>query len=128
MRGKELEVYDTLSLPQNEFDGIFMNCAFYYIHPSKQKEEMDRLLRSVKDGGYLFLTDVPTVKKIPVLYKDMHGIKKFTVCAVARLTTVYQFNLGGFFVNEKKIKKWFPDTIVEDEWCDYRSIFIIKKT
>ena len=128
MAQKGLTVYDAADLPTDAFDAIYMNGAFYYIHPKKWRSEIERLLMSVKEGGYLFLTDVPTVKKIPILHKNLNGFRKFLVCTFERMTTVYQFDLGGFFVEEKKIKKWFPETVVEDEWCDYRSFFIIKKT
>ena len=127
MTKKKLTVYDAENLPENTFDGIFMNGAFYYIHPRKWKSEIERLLKSIKDDGNLFLTDVPTVRKIPVLNKKLKGFRKVLINLFQKITTVYQFDLGGFFVNEKKIKKWFPQTIIEDEWCDYRSFFIIKK-
>lgn len=126
IREKDIDLVDSNDLPDDTFDAILMNGAFYYIHPSNWWKEIKRLLKSVKDGGYLFLTDVPTVKKRYLLYKK-DGIKDYIFNLLVKMTDVYQYDLGGFFVNEEIIKKWFPNTIVEDEWCNYRSHFIIKK-
>lgn len=128
LREKGLSVFDSENLPENQFDAIIMNGAFYYIHPSLWKSEINRLLLSLKNGGYLFLTDVPTIQKMHLLKYGYTGLKKSLDVFVSRLTGVYQPTLGGFFVDEKIIKKWYPQTIVEDEWCYYRSHFIIKKS
>lgn len=124
---KGLEVFNSEDLPKNKFDIILMNGAFYYIHLKNMKNEIDRLIRSLKDGGFLFLTDIPTVQKSHLLYGNHKGIRASLGKTVDKLTCVYQFELGGFFVNENMIKRCFPQTDVVDSWCYYRSHFIIKK-
>lgn len=128
LQDKGFRTFDADNLTENEFDAIYMNGAFFYVHPKMWKTEINRLLLSLRQGGYLFLTDVPTVKKIPLSREKCKGVKKAIVILLSKVTQVYQPNLGGFYVDERKIKKYFPQTIVEDEWCAYRSIFVIKKS
>ena len=127
MQEKGLNVYDAEKLPNGAFDAIFFNCAFYYIHPSKWKSEIKRILAAVKQGGYLFLTDVPTTQKMHVLLEGYSPLKQLILWFIWRITTIYQIELGGYFVDEKQIKQWFPQTIVESLWCPYRSAFVIRR-
>ena len=129
-------MFDSENLPENHFAAIYMNGAFYYIHPSLWRSEINRLLLSLKNEGYLFLTDVPTLQKhiLSVLsIKDSStGLKTRLIKSldifVTKLTGVYLLEAGVFYVDEKIIKKWYPQTIIEDEWNKERSFFIIRKS
>ena len=124
-------MFDSENLPGKHFDAIFMNGAFCCIHPSLWKSEINRLLLSLKDEGYLFLTDVPVLKKHILCVrsnKDFSTIQKVLDIFTSKLNGVLYYGAGVFFVDEKIIKKWYPQTIIEDEWNKERSFFIIKKS
>lgn len=127
LKDKGFTVYPYDQLPEKRFDLIIVNCAFYYIHPKNQRKEIERLFSTMKDDGILFITDVPVLAKCKNLLKSKKRLSNIIMYIYYKLTHVYDFNGAGFFLDEKKVKKWYPNTIIKDCWNDYRSHFIIKK-
>lgn len=123
---KGIKAIAARQLPQGTFDIIFCNCAFYYNHPSKQLTEINRILLALKPGGILLLTDNPTLKKIPILYKDDKQFGNLHYL-VAKYTQVYQLEQGGFFLDEERLQREFETMQVLASWSDYRSHFIFVK-
>lgn len=115
---KGLNFVDARSLPLDYYDILVANNSLFYVHPEKLNSEIKRLLRSLKKGGVLWITDVPVIDKINILTSN-HLMRIFY-----RLTGIYQVDLGGFFIKPKKLSRHF-NAVRIDSWCAYRSHFRI---
>jgi len=107
--------YPSDDVPEGRFDTVFVNNAIFYVHPSELLGEIGWLLRRLRAGGRLLLLDVPTIQRESRLRAGP------ALRLVHRLTLVHQPQAGGFFVDERRIRKAFRDVRIGPSWCDYRA-------
>lgn len=121
IESKRLKFVSAEQLPIESYDIIIANNCIFYTHPNKLNAEISRLMRSLRSGGVLWITDTPTKEKINRLTAN-----KF-LRTLFRVTGVYQSDLGGFFVDSQALSKQFNAKIF-DSWTPYRSHFKIVKS
>jgi len=110
----------------NKYDIIFINNAFFYIHPLHRKKTLKTLYNKLAPLGRLYIFDEPDYLKREHL--NMSKIKYL----FTSIFPVYQHELAGFFNNPYKMQRTglacgFKKTDVMDSWCNYRSHFIFYK-
>lgn len=114
-----LEFVEAGNVPPATYDVILANNCMFYVHPSELEQEVRRLLRSLKPGGDLWITDTPTLEKASALGGSR--ARKF----LRRTTRVYQPEMGGFFVDGDLLRgRFHAETF--DSWAGYRQHFRIR--
>jgi len=109
-----------------KYNKIFMNNAFFYIHPFNREKFLFNMFNKLKDKGTFFVLDEPDHNKRNKL--KMNKIHYM----LTNFLPIYQIESAGFFDNPQKMKQHgikvgFTNVIIADSWCDYRSHFIFKK-
>lgn len=117
---KGLVFIEAMSLPNEKYDLIYANNCMFYVHPKNLKLEILRIMKALRPGGELWITDVPTVQKMHLLNKSWLGALFF------KLTHIYDCQMGAFFVDEDRVRREFGAQIMSS-WANYRSHFYIKK-
>lgn len=84
--------------PQQDFDVIVFNEAFYYIHETEKQNVLDRMLSNLTDGGII----------ITSIYREGHGCWEY-------------------FKEDKRLKELDFTTVKTDEELRYWKIGVYKK-
>ena len=121
MRRAGLTVFRNDDIPKDRYDFVLCNNAIFYCHPRTVMRHVTSLLSSLKVGGKLLLTDVPTRQRSDRLLPG--PIQKLMWI----MTDAYQPLMGGFFVDENAVKQVFPACIIHDSWAPYRRHFVIAR-
>lgn len=127
-RRKNINCLDISNLYSNKisFDKIFINNAFFYIHPGKRKQVLTGFYSILSNKGKLYILDEP----------DFEKRKKLNINFFKLLFTyffpVYQPEKAGFFTKPDELmstckKAGFVKFTKLDSWSIYRSHFIIEK-
>jgi len=109
-----------------KYDIIFINNAFFYIHPEYRKNLLTILYSKLNPYGKLYIFDEPDFCKRKLL--NMSKLRYI----VTSLFPVYQQEMAGFFNKPNKTQSYglssgFKNVEVVDSWCGYRSHFILYK-
>jgi SAM-dependent methyltransferase len=120
-------VDDLINLKTEEkFSKVFLNNAFFYIHPSYYKVILKNLCRVTEDKGTVYLFDDPDYSK-----RNMWD-KRYLVNILTFFLPVYNARTSGFWVKTSSIRKkalnaGFSNVEKLDSWAYYRSHHIISK-
>lgn len=111
---------------KEKFTKVFINGAFFYIHPKYHKTALKNLYDIVADGGAVYVFDDPDYSK----RNRWHDQYLFNVLTF--FFPVYDPYMSGFWVKTDDIKKIALDigfSKVEklDSWAYYRSHHILFK-
>jgi cyclopropane fatty-acyl-phospholipid synthase-like methyltransferase len=85
-------------LRRRKYQKIFMNNAFFYVHPQHIDAFLKTIFDLLEDNGTFFITDTPDYDK-----RDKIGWPRIFVFLTA-LIPVYQIEMAGFFVKEGVLK------------------------
>ncbi len=126
--GNDLFFVDDLTNLKTEekFSKVFLNNAFFYIHPSYYKVVLKNLYRVTEDNGTAYLFDDPDYSK-----RNMWD-KGHIVNILTFFLPVYNARTGGFWVKTSSIRKkavnaGFSNIEKLDSWACYRSHHILSK-
>jgi 2-polyprenyl-3-methyl-5-hydroxy-6-metoxy-1,4-benzoquinol methylase len=109
-----------------KYDIIFINNAFFYIHPECRKELLAIIHDKLNLYGKLYIFDEPDYSKRKLLnMSKLHYM-------ITSLFPVYQQEMAGFFNKPTETQNYgiscgFKNVEVIDSWCNYRSHFIFYK-
>lgn len=109
-----------------KYDIIFINNAFFYIHPEYRRNLLAIIHSKLNPEGKLYIFDEPDYTKRKLL--NMSKLRYL----ITSLFPVYQQEMAGFFNKPKETQTYgltcgFKDVQVIDSWCAYRSHFIFYK-
>lgn len=109
-----------------KYSKIFVNCAFFYVHPKQYHRVLNNFFDVLADDGKLFLLDNPDFAKRAVIYKNKMK-KIFTT-----FFPIYDANNSGFWVKKRDVennalKIGYSKIETVDSWADYRSNMILHK-
>lgn len=109
-----------------KYDIIFINNAFFYIHPEYRKNILTILHSKLNPSGKLYILDEPDYSK-----RKLVNMSKLRYIFTS-LFPVYQQEMAGFFNKPNKTQIYglscgFKNVEVMDSWCSYRSHFIFYK-
>jgi len=128
---KENFKIDCLTIDQfftnsSRYNVIFINNAFFYIHPRKRKKFLKSINSKLTEHGKLYILDEPDLDKLK--YLKIHKLIQLGL----KIFPVYQIELAGFFNNTRKTKLLakkcgFSNINIIDSWTPYRSHIILQK-
>jgi len=107
-----------------QFDAVFINNAFFYVHPFRWEKVLRALRKVIVPNGSLYLFDNPDLAKRHQLGM---GRKQRLLTTVL---PVYQPKMAGFFISARRLERaarraGFGSFAILDSWCNYRTHFVM---
>lgn len=107
-----------------QFDAVFINNAFFYVHPFRWEKVLRALRKVILPTGSLYLFDNPDLAKRHQLGM---GRKRMLLTTVL---PVYQPKMAGFFMSARRLERaarraGFESFAILDSWCNYRTHFVM---